>query len=594
MSNPSSKISSDIVVGGLCFVLAIGWLFYSNRHWPAPRPAAAPAAVAPSSAAAQPAPVLAAAPAQAATATPPAPEQTAVLENANFRVVFTSHGGGIARVEMKQHTVEKDAVPVVLNAGPHDAPELPIFDLGGWEEGPFASYEQAADADHVTYTRVLADGVRIARTYTLTGAYGVTLVQTVTNPGKAAVVLPAYRLQIGSVAPLYLNDTAATLAANWESGDGKSLGHIVSTEFPASNGFLGFNARAARAAIASPVGPMRWAAVKNRFFTLVLTPPADSPIGSVVAEPTGIAGALGTGGSSNGKGRVASPNMGIGAAALFPSLTLDAGQSRSETFSLYAGPKEHSTLAALGQGQEKIMDFGIWSWVAVPLTAVMQWMHQYIPNYGWVIVLLTLALKLIFWPLQSASNRSMKKMQALAPKTKEIQEKYKEDPQRLQVETMKLYRDYGVNPVGGCLPMLIQIPIFFGFYSMLQSAGQFQHQSWLWVHDLVQPDTVGYLPFFHIAINPLPLISACTQYALMKLTPQGSNNPQMKILQWMPFLMLVVLYQFAAALSLYWTVNNLVSVVQNYRNMRKPVPALQKVKRKAAPALGSAKPRGKR
>jgi YidC/Oxa1 family membrane protein insertase len=591
MSNPSPKISSDIVIGGLCFVLAVAWFGYSSYRWPAPRHVAAPAAQV---AAPLPASALAPAKAQAQVqATPSAPEQTAVLENANFRVVFTSHGGGIARIEMKQHAIEKGTVPVVLNAGPHDAPELPIFDLGGWEEGPFASYEQAADAGHVTYTRVLADGVRVERTYTLSGAYGVTLVQTVANPGKAAVTLPAYRLQIGSVAPLYVNDTAATLAANWETGDGKSFGHIGATDFPASKGFLGFNARAARAQIASPAQPMRWAAVKNRFFTLVLTPPADQPILGVVAQPAGFGRLGGLGIVNNGTGRAASLDMGIGAAVLFPPLTLDAGQSRAETFSLYAGPKEHGALAALGQGQERLMDYNWFGWLAVPLAAVMEWMHQYIPNYGWVIVLLTLALKLILWPLQSASNHSMKKMQALAPKAKELQEKHKEDPQRLQVETMKLYRDYGVNPVGGCLPMLVTIPVFLGFYTMLQNSGQLQHQSWLWVRDLVQPDTVGYLPFFHIAINPLPIISACSQYGLMKLTPQAGSNPQMKILQWMPFLMLVMLYQFAAALSLYWTVNNLVSMVQSYRNMRKPVPALQKVKRKPLPALGAAKPRRK-
>ena len=168
----------------------------------------------------------------------------------------------------------------------------------------------------------------------------------------------------------------------------------------------------------------------------------------------------------------------------------------------------------------------------------------------------------------------MKQMQALQPKMQELKEKYKDDPTRMNTELMKLYKDYGVNPFAGCLPMLIQIPIFFGFYTMLGSAVELRNSHFLWVHDLSQPDTV-----FHIAgvpVNILPLLMAATMIVQMQLTPRSGDPTQQRILLFMPLIFVVFTYNFASALALYYTVQNILSIVQLYVTRNQEAPALTK------------------
>jgi len=197
-------------------------------------------------------------------------------------------------------------------------------------------------------------------------------------------------------------------------------------------------------------------------------------------------------------------------------------------------------------------------------------------------------IKAITWPLQSFANRSGKRMQALAPKLKEMQAKYKESPEKLQTETFALYREYGVNPFGGCLPALIQMPVFFSLYFMLQNAVELRGQGFLWVHDLTQPDSVFAcglpfaLPFIgsHFSLNLLPIMVTGLTMVMMRMTPQIGDPAQAKIAQWMPLVFLFIFYNFAAALSLYYVINNAVSIIQIYRNLKKPLPELKRVPKK--------------
>ena len=223
------------------------------------------------------------------------------------------------------------------------------------------------------------------------------------------------------------------------------------------------------------------------------------------------------------------------------------------------------------------------------MLTVLKFWYLIFNNYGVAIILLTLMIKAITWPLQSIANRSGKRMQALAPKLKELQAKYKESPEKLQTETFALYKDYGVNPFGGCLPAFIQMPVFFSLYYMLQNAVELRGQSFLWVHDLTQPDTVFSvaLPFVvpfinasHFALHPLPLMVTALTMVMMRLTPQIGDPTQAKVAQFMPLIFLVIFYNFAAALSLYYVINNSVSIIQIYRNLKKPMPDLKRKPRK--------------
>jgi YidC/Oxa1 family membrane protein insertase len=168
-------------------------------------------------------------------------------------------------------------------------------------------------------------------------------------------------------------------------------------------------------------------------------------------------------------------------------------------------------------------------------------------------------------------------MGALSPKMQELREKYKDDPTRMNQEVMKLYKQYGINPVGGCLPMVIQIPIFFGLFKMLGQAVELRNAKFLWVRDLSQPDTVGHLPLLGWPINIIPLCMAATQIWLMQMTPKTGDATQRRVMMFTPLIFLFICYNFAAALALYYTTQNLFSILQFYQNKNQPMPTLEKV-----------------
>ena len=246
------------------------------------------------------------------------------------------------------------------------------------------------------------------------------------------------------------------------------------------------------------------------------------------------------------------------------------------------GPKDFNRLDALGADQGELMNYGWFALLIVPMLTVLHFWFLIFNNYGVAIILLTLMIKAITWPLQSIANRSGKRMQALAPKLKELQAKYKETPEKLQTETFALYKEYGVNPFGGCLPALVQMPVFFSLYFMLQNAVELRGQSFLWVHDLTKPDAVldgavSSSSAFHPSLHPLPIMVTALTMVMMRMTPQIGDPTQAKIAQFMPLVFLFIFYNFAAALSLYYVINNCVSIIQIYRNLRKPLPELKRV-----------------
>ena len=182
--------------------------------------------------------------------------------------------------------------------------------------------------------------------------------------------------------------------------------------------------------------------------------------------------------------------------------------------------------------------------------------------YGWTIIAITIILKVVFWPLTKASINSQKRMQALQPQIQAISEKYKDDPLKKHQKTTEFLKEQKVSQFGSCLPTLLQIPVFFGFYWMLRNAIELRGTHFLWATDLSQPDTVATLAGF--PINPLPLIMGCTQLWQAALTPPapGMDPGQQKIMKFMPLMFIALLYRMSAGLTLYWTVQNLLSILQ--------------------------------
>jgi YidC/Oxa1 family membrane protein insertase len=256
--------------------------------------------------------------------------------------------------------------------------------------------------------------------------------------------------------------------------------------------------------------------------------------------------------------------------------TVAPGQSIEQRFSLYAGPKEYFTLSRMRLGLEAVMDFsGFTGFFAKALLLSLNGLHQFIPSYGWAIVVLTMLIKLLFWPLTAISTRSMKRMQAIQPELQGIREKFKNDPAKVQEKTMECMKRHKVNPAAGCLPMLIQFPVFIGFFFMLRTAIELRGAGFLWVCNLAEPDTLftipnmGWVPFLGVAgvglpFNLLPLLMGATSLWMSSLTPPSPQmDPvQQKMMKYMPVFFVAFLYNYSSGLTLYWTVQNLLSILQ--------------------------------
>jgi YidC/Oxa1 family membrane protein insertase len=245
------------------------------------------------------------------------------------------------------------------------------------------------------------------------------------------------------------------------------------------------------------------------------------------------------------------------------------GKSGKNAFHLYAGPKEHDKLGALNLGLEHIVKFGFFSFIARPLFWVLKFFYSFLGNYGWAIILITIVTRIPFIPLLNKSQKSMKKLQEIQPKMNEIKEKFKSDPQRMQKEMMELYKRHKVSPLGGCLPMLLQIPVFFALYSVLNIAIELRGAPFiLWITDLAAPDTLfGHIPaaiplIGGFALGPLPIVMGLTMLIQQKMTPSSMDPRQAKMMLLMPVIFTFMFLNFASGLVLYWLINNILGIIQ--------------------------------
>ena len=252
---------------------------------------------------------------------------------------------------------------------------------------------------------------------------------------------------------------------------------------------------------------------------------------------------------------------------LYPNVRIEPGSSSRFTVSLYAGPSDY--FVARKELAAEVFENGpfvtVGRWIFMGLEAI----HRIIPNWGWCIILLTIIVKVLFYPLTRNSLVSMKKMQDLRPYMKDIQEKYKDNPQQMQKELMSLYKDYKINPLGGCIPMLVQLPIFVGFFLALRDAIFLRGAPFLlWMKDLSEPDR--FLIVSGFAINLLPLIMTGTSYWQQKITPQQDPSQKMMIYI-MPLMFLFLFYNFSSGLLLYWVTMNMASLGEQYAIRKVPM-----------------------
>ncbi len=242
-----------------------------------------------------------------------------------------------------------------------------------------------------------------------------------------------------------------------------------------------------------------------------------------------------------------------------PLGTIAAGATKTADARLFIGPTDERTLEKVAPGMDLVRDYGWTTILAKPMFAVLEFIHSYVGNWGWSIILLTILIKAVFFPLSAASYKSMARMKNLSPRMKELQERHKDDRAKLNQATMELYRAEKVNPMGGCLPILVQIPFFIALYSTLSASVEMRGAPWLgWVHDLAAPD-----PFFI-----LPLIMMASMFIQYKLNPAPPDPTQAKMMLIMPLVFGFTFFFFPAGLVLYWVVNNLLSILQQWQITR--------------------------
>lgn len=479
------------------------------------------------------------------------PAEGITLSNAYIAVHMTNRGGAIQKVEFLQ-TKRGERDDFVFNElGQQAALELSLPNQAGGLSRIVQNFElESATATRAVYVLNTDEGLQIRRIYDLAGdeseqPYVIQHRTQVLNTGAESVQLSDLFFNLGTVTTIASNALPSYLNVGYFNGD--EVEFTAVDDLTGSSGILGIGAKQPQAKI-SLSNHMEWTSVKNQFFTAILS--ADIPGKQLTIHPVDVTVDANL------------PKTAIQASVGYVLGSIAPGVQSEFNGRYFVGPKELKRLEALGNQQDLVMEFGFLAFISKLLLSFMYAIHSVVPSWGWSIVIMTICIKLIFWPLTAKASRSQKRMAKIQAPMAALKEKYKDNPSKMQEETLKLFREHQVNPVAGCLPILIQMPIFLGLFYMLRSAAELRYEPFLWVADLSQPDTLFEIAGF--PINLLPLIMGVTMFFQMSMMPVSptADPMQQKIFKFLPFIFLIFLYTFSAGLVLYWTVQNILTIVQ--------------------------------
>jgi YidC/Oxa1 family membrane protein insertase len=508
---------------------------------------------------------------------PAGPEELAVLRSGDLaEYVFTTHGAALKKAVLLQYrqTVDKDSPPIELDFSSAPAIAYEGMPAEG-ESAPFRLISQSDD--RLVFERPSAGGLALRREIELLEGYRIRVLDTFRNTSRVPLELRGLSLRAG---PIHRQKGVSSMRGMSylgvdtlsPGGDGvqhfsKKISGYIEEAREQSGAGPGESVTAERNPLADrAIQGVDWAAVKNKFFVQILTP-----------DTTAAGIRLRAGDEASPEGRP--EPVWVSALLDLTDLVLDPGEEQVRETVVYTGPKKYSELAAAAHHKARIMEFGMLSPIAVVLLRVLNALYALIPNFGVAIILLTGLIKVVFLPVTHKGMSSMRKMQEVQPKIAALKEKYKDNPQRQQKEIMELYRENKINPLGGCLPLIIQIPVFISLFTVLRSAIELRFARFLWVKDLSEPERLLEFGFtFPLigwdALNILPLLMAGTMVLQQRLSPAAGDPQQQKIMAvFMPIMMLVMLYNFPAGLILYWTSNQCMSIVGQWITRRKKAAA---------------------
>jgi YidC/Oxa1 family membrane protein insertase len=464
--------------------------------------------------------------------------KTLQVDTPLYTAVFSSQGGVLKHFYLKNYkeTIEPDSPPIDLVSKKTlaKAPmgllwnRTPVWQNAEWSvQGQDVQLNRGESAQLV-FRGEIHNGLEIVRTFTFQAdSYAVDEDLKVRNAGDSYVS-----------GVLSLTMASSGLVANESRYNTTSIAHYANQHLNKED-----DKDDLRLGIASD-NPVNWAGVDSNYFLLSVVPTSQDMFFKGKLEDS------------------------VYRVALEQNTGIEPGQSEQIAASYYLGPKEQKYLAQVGNNLIGALHYGWLNIIARPLVQVLKFFYTYVGNYGVAIILLTFVIKLIFWPLSHKSYKSMEKMKKIQPMMKELKEKYKDDRQKMNQELMQLYKTYKVNPAGGCLPMLLQIPVFIGLYEALLGAVELRHASFIshcpftdivWLADLSSKD-----PFYIT-----PVVMGLSMFLQQKLSPTAGDPTQAKIMMIMPIFLTFIFLNFPAGLVVYFLTNNLLSIFQQWRLMRK-------------------------
>ncbi len=562
-----------LVASLLSMVVFLGWTKYFGPKPPVnvPQPnlpaqtapatagSAAPGANTPAGSKA-PGQTPAAVSAATATTTPAiadSQERTIVVENALYRVEFSNRGAVVKSWQLKKY--RDDAKPPrTLDLVHPESSEM----TGGWplsmvfddpqlekaaNSGLYKISADSASLDapaDVTFT--WSDGhLEISKKFHFDHSYVVNVETTATNNGTPVLAGLAWRGGFGDVT--VTDPSPATTINTFYSENGKLQTFLVKKlDGPEKWGNIW-------------QGGKTFTGIEDRYFAAVFLPPSDALSTPLMTRYWKVWDTV-----KGADGKEVSEAI--------PEVATTTS-ARTTQLRVFVGPKDYDQLKAMRPPLNALVQFGWFEFVSDPLFHALKWIYKYVPNWGWAIVVLTLVINMVLFPLRISSYRTTLKMQRVGPEVKAIQEKYKKyklnDPRKADMnkEVMAIYQREGINPIGGCVPMLLQMPIWFGLNSALRGAIELRHASWLWVHDLAAKD-----PYYI-----LPVTVGISMYLVSKMTPMTTTDPQQaQMMKFLPISMsaMFVFFPFSSGLALYILTSSLVGILQQwYLNRTHPLPA---------------------
>ena len=483
---------------------------------------------------------------------PAIPEQTIRVETPLYAVTWSSVGGVIRSFKLKKY----------LETADPGSPPIDLVNLKDQDDGFLGirfTRDGAAQARPVRYeaseTSIQVNPDSGPKTLVLTGqdSSGVVLEHTYTfHPEQYRIDVETRVVNRGN-APV--EGAVSARLQNLPPQDKKSYYGFVGIALLLNDELEELKPKKMKDEEKRLSGEIGWMAYEDDYFMSAVLPVTD--------------------GEGRFRGRLL-PSGALDARYLSPAVTLGPREQVTSRLALYMGPRDLTILNAFGQGLERAVNFGWTDIIAKPLLHGLRFCYGYVHNYGLAILILTVLIKILFWPLTHKSYKSMKEMQKIQPLMAKIREKYKGNKEQMNREMMQLYKTYKVNPMGGCLPMLIQIPVFLALFRILSSSIELRHAPFgLWITDLSAPDRLFNFPFQIPFMAPpsgipvLTLLMGASMFLQQKMSPAPGDPTQAKVMMFLPLIFTFVFINFPSGLVLYWLTNNILSIGQQYRILKK-------------------------